>query len=282
MWPTSARITFGNSSFAKSSASRATPGVGVPVRPSPEDSTNTPGSRKAGTGNALKNRILNRLPDKEWNRISPSLTLVTFKLHDLLQEAGKPIEYCYFPNTMMASVLNVMIHGESVEVGLRGWEGFVGLPAIAGFRTNATRVITQGEGTAFRIPTAEMTKILASSPVLSLRLLRYSQEVMMEVTQVAACNRLHEVDQRLARWLLMSQDRICSEILPLTHEFLAQMLATRRASVSVAAGALQKIGLIKYQRGRIEVLNRKGLERASCECYAAIRNQLSDWQNQIG
>ena len=169
------------------------------------------GFRSDGNGNSVKNRFLIGLPRKEWEFISPKLTLVNFKLHDLLQEEGKPIEYCYFPNTMMASVLNVMIDGESVEVGLRGWEGFVGLPLVAGFRTDPNRVITQGVGTALRIDANQMLKVLPHCPELSVRFLRYAQEVAMEVTQIAACNRLHDVVHRLARWLLMSQDRIKSK-----------------------------------------------------------------------
>ena len=239
------------------------------------------GPRNDGNGNAVKNRMLIGLPPKEWDIIFPKLTLLDMKLHDLLQEEEKLIGYCYFPNTMMASVLNVMIDGESVEVGLRGWEGFVGLPLAAGFRTDPNRIITQGEGTAFRINANEMVKVLRNCPQLALRLLRYSQEVAMEVTQIAACNRLHEVVKRLARWLLMSQDRVSSDVLPLTHEFLAQMLGTRRASVTETAKILQRAGLIRYKHGRITVLNRKGLEEASCECYGAINHQLHEWQKQV-
>jgi CRP-like cAMP-binding protein len=236
--------------------------------------------RSDGNGNSVKNRFLIGLPRNEWDLISRNLTLVNFKLHDLLQEEEKPVEYCYFPNTMMASVLNVMIDGESVEVGLRGWEGFVGLPLVAGFRTDPNRIITQGAGTALRIDANQMLKVLPNCPQLSLRFLRYAQEVAMEVTQIAACNRLHEVVHRLARWLLMSQDRIKSKHLPLTQEFLAQMLGTRRASVTVAACSLQKKGLIDYKRGLITVLNRKRLEEASCECYGTIKQQLVDWQKE--
>lgn len=218
------------------------------------------------------------LPRKEWDLISPKLTLVNLKLHDLLHKEEMPIEYCYFPNTMMASVLNVMIDGESVEVGLRGWEGFVGLPLVAGFRTDPNRVITQGAGTALRIGADQILKVLPNCPQLSLRFLRYAQEVVMEVTQVAACNRLHDVVHRLARWLLMSQDRMKSKFLPLTQEFLAQMLGTRRASVTVAARSLQKAGIIDYERGLVTILNRKRLEEASCECYGTIKQQLDNWQ----
>jgi CRP-like cAMP-binding protein len=180
----------------------------------------------------------------------------------------------------MASILNLMADGKSVEVGLIGKEGFVGLPLIAGYRTNPQRINTQAAGTAFRIDAGALQKALRQCPQLALALLRYSQDAAAQVTQIAACNRLHEVDERLARWLLMCQDRMDSNVLPLTHEFLAQMLGTRRASVSVAATILQRAGLIRYNRGHVTVLSRRGLEKASCECYAALREHLENWKEE--
>jgi CRP-like cAMP-binding protein len=233
--------------------------------------------RKDGDGNTVRNEILLGLPRKECDAVFSNLTLVNLELHDLLQEAGQEIQFCYFPNTMMASVLNVMADGKSVEVGLAGWEGFVGLPVVAGFRSSASRVVTQAEGTAFRIRADDMRKALRGCPQLTISLLQYSQRTTMEVTQIAACNRLHEVDERLSRWLLMSQDRIRLDVLPLTQEFLSQMLGTRRASVSVAATILQKADLIRIGRGNVSILNRKGLEEACCECYGVIQKQLENW-----
>jgi CRP-like cAMP-binding protein len=236
------------------------------------------------TGNdvhsAIENRILIRLHRKECDLLFPKLTLVNLKLNQVLQEPGEPITYCYFPNSAMASILSLMANGKSVEVGLAGREGFVGLPVMAGFRSSANRVVTQGGGTAFRIEAADMEKALRSCPQLRLLLLRYAQEASMEVTQTAACNRLHEVEERLARWLLMTQDRVTLDVLPLTQEFLSQMLGTRRASVSVAAGILQKAGLIHYGRGQVSIVNRKGLEEASCECYSVIQRQLEIWRKE--
>jgi CRP-like cAMP-binding protein len=231
-------------------------------------------------GNALRNRILLDLPRKEYDAVFSKLTSVRLELRILMQEAGGQIEYCYFPNTMMASVLNVMADGKSVEVGLAGWEGFVGLPCIAGFRSSASRVVVQAQGTAYRISASDMWKAVCTCPQLAAALLRYSQEATMEVTQIAACNRLHEVDERLARWLLMSQDRILLDVLPLTHEFLAQMLGTRRASVSVAGSILQRAGLIQSIRGNVAIVNRKGLEEASCECYGIIQKQMEKWRQE--
>jgi CRP-like cAMP-binding protein len=155
------------------------------------------------------------------------------------------------------------------------------MPVVAGFRSSALRVVTQAQGTAFRINADDMRATLRSCPQLIVSLVRYSQEATMEVTQIAACNRLHEMEQRLARWLLMSQDRIRKDILPLTQEFLSQMLGTRRASVSVAAALLQRAGLIEYNRGHVSILNREGLKSASCECYGVITKQLDNWQKEL-
>ncbi len=255
------------------------------VKKSPARPTKNPvpqGFSPDGNGHALKNRILLGLPPKECNFILSKLTLVDLQLHDLLQEVGHPIRYGYFPNTAMGSVLNVMADGKSVEVGLVGKEGFIGLPLMAGLHSSASRVVTQAQGTAYRINADDMRKAALRSPQLVVSLMRYSQESTMEVTQIAACNRLHEVEERLARWLLMSHDRIGSDRLPLTQEFLAQMLGTRRASVTVAAIVLQKAGLIQYTRGHVSILNREALEKACCECYQVIRQQLDRWQTESG
>lgn len=228
----------------------------------------------------VENRLLIGLSRKESDFLHARMTLVTLQLNDPLQEAGQPIEYCYFPNTAMASVLNVMDDGKSIEVGLIGKEGFVGLPLIAGFLTSANRVIAQGPGTAFRIDADSMRQALRSCPQLVVTLIRYSQEVAMELSQIAACNRLHDVNERLARWLLMSRDRIASDALPLTQDFLSQMLGMRRASVSVAASILQKAGFIHYERGHVTIVDRKRLEEASCECYGAIQKRLELWREE--
>lgn len=237
-------------------------------------------SRRDGDGNAVHNQILLGLPRKESNLVFPLLTLVDLALHEVLHESGKPIEYTYFPNTAMASVLSLMTDGKSVEVGLVGREGFVGLPLIAGFRSSPNRINTQAGGTAFRMEAGAMPKTLRQCPQLMRALVRFSQEATMQVTQIAACNRLHEVDQRLARWLLMCHDRIGLDALPLTQEFLSQMLGTRRASVSVAAAILKKAGFIEYTRGSVTILNRAGLEEACCECYEVINRQLTNWKQE--
>jgi CRP-like cAMP-binding protein len=173
-----------------------------------------------------------------------------------------------------------MKDGKSVEVGLAGKEGFIGLPLIVGLSTSPTRVVAQVGGSAFRIRASDLKQVLRQCPKLQQELNRFAQTMAMQATQVAACNRLHEVEERLARWLLMSQDRLGGNRVPLTQEFLAHMLGTRRASVTVAAGILQRAGLIKYTRGEVDVVNRPELEDASCECYQSMVVQSGNWKKE--
>ena len=173
-----------------------------------------------------------------------------------------------------------MHDGKSVEVGLVGKEGFVGLPLVAGFRSAAHRAIVQIEATAFRLNVETLTVLLRHCPVLECKLHQFGQIMGMEATQIAACNRLHEVDQRLARWLLMCADRVGSTSLPLTQELLGQMLGTRRSSVTVAAGILHKAGLIRYSRGKVDIINVARLQKSSCECYEIMRNQKQRWASE--
>jgi CRP-like cAMP-binding protein len=229
---------------------------------------------------SLRNEILLSLPPKESAALLGELEFVEMHAYDLLNEMGEAIEFCYFMNSGMASILTIMGDGKGVEVGLTGKEGFIGLPAIVGFRTSATRAVVQITGTAYRLRTEKLLPTLTKCPQLAKKLNRYSQELAMQATQVAACNRLHDVGARLARWLLMSQDRVGGDIVPLTQEFLSHMLGTRRASVTVAAGLLQKAGLIKYTRGSVTIVDRRTLEAAACECYTIINRQSQNWRNE--
>jgi len=228
----------------------------------------------------LRNEILLSLPPKESAVLLSQLEFREMRSYDLLNDVGEPIEFCYFMNSGMTSILSMMGDGKQVEVGLTGKEGFVGLPLIVGLKTSATRAIVQITGSAFRLSAPQMLQALDKCPQLGRRLNRYAQELAMQATQVAACNRLHEVEERLARWLLMSQDRVGGEIVPLTQEFLSHMLGTRRASVTVAAGILQKAGLIKYARGSVTITNRSKLEGAACECYEIINRQTQTWRDE--
>jgi CRP-like cAMP-binding protein len=237
-------------------------------------------SRKDGDGNPVYNAILLAIPRAEYEALVPKLEFVRLKLHHVLHEAGETLKSAYFCNSGMFSVLNVMPDGKSVEVGLIGKEGFSGTPLVAGFRTSHTRTVVQADATAFRIDADALRAALPKSSKLERQLNRFAQLLAVQVTQIAACNRLHEVNERLARWLLMTQDRVESEHLPLTQEFLAQMLGTRRSSVTVSAGTLQKAGLIGYTRGKITVLNRRELEEAACDCYGLLQRQIKEWQSQ--
>ncbi len=230
----------------------------------------------------VANLILLALPPTEWNQIVASLEFVRLRLHQVLHETGEAIKSGYFLNEGMSSVLTVQPDGESVEVGLIGKEGFVGLPIIFGFKTSALRIITQGDGTAYRVDVAILRSLLPHCPTLEHELQRYSMILGIQSTQLAACNRLHDVEERLARWLLMSHDRIGGETLPLTQEFLSQMLGTRRSTVSVAASVLQRAGMISYTRGNVTIVNKTKLEEAACDCYEIIQQQKNRWMAETG
>ena len=231
-------------------------------------------------GNPIGNRLLLNLPARERALLYPQLTFVEMRSPDVLQECEQPVKYVYFIESGVASVLNVMEDGRSVEVGISGKEGCTGLPLAVGLKTSICRIVVQTAGTAFRIAGPKLIATLGQCPRLQNQIQQYSHLIAMQSAQIASCNRLHEVEERLARWLLMSHDRIESEILPLTQEFIAQMLGTRRSSVTVAAGVLQRAGLIRYARGSIEIVDRTGLEAASCECYRILRRHADIWTEE--
>lgn len=233
-------------------------------------------------GNQLDNQLLLTLPNEECRIIFPRLVFLPLRSRDALNETGEPIKYGYFMNSGLASIVNVMEDGRSVEVGLAGQEGFVGVPLLVGFESSPNRVIMLIEGSGFRIGAPALVQLLQVCPVLKNRLERYVQIVGLQSAQVAACNRLHQVEHRLARWLLMAQDRIHSDRIPLTQEFLGELLGTHRSSVTVAAGILQTGGSIAYTPGHVTILSRAGLEKAACECYAAVVQQASRWHKEAG
>ncbi len=230
----------------------------------------------------LHNKILLGLPAKERELVLAESEFLELPKQMLLNEMGEAIQFAYFINTGLASFLNVMADGKSVEVGLAGKEGFTGLPLTVGFDTSPARVVMQVEGTGFRMSAADFKGVLRLAPGLQKSLNRFSLVQTMQATQIAACNRLHEVDRRLARWLLMSQDRLGGDVVGLTQESLANMLGTRRASVTEAAGVLQKAELISYKRGDLKIEDRRGLEAASCECYGIMKRLTDRWQRETG
>jgi CRP-like cAMP-binding protein len=227
-------------------------------------------------GSHIDNEVLLRLPSNERKALFSKLEFVQLKTHHVLQEARSSIRSVYFVNSGLASVLSVMSDGKSVEVGLIGKEGFVGLALLAGLRKSFTRVIARVEATAFRLDTDVLTGLLRNSPVLDRQLRRLWLTAAVEASQIAACNSVHQVQQRLARSLLMSLDRLGSKTLPVTQEFMALMLGTQRPSVTIAAGILQRAGIITYTRGNVTILSRPALEAAACECYRIIRQHIEE------
>lgn len=234
------------------------------------------------SGRPNGNEILDAIPESEYNRLRPELEFVQLSHHHILHEAGERMEFAYFLNEGLASLVVLTSDGRSVEVAIVGHEGIVGTPLAVGLRRGPYRSIMQISGTAFRIKSELLEDQLEEAPELRLILNRFVLIQGLQIAQIAACNRLHEIEQRLARWLLMCQDRVNSEYLPVTHEFLAQMLGTGRPSVSLAAGILQKAGMIENARGSVKILNRSELESAACECYRAIHHFNRTLATRIG
>ncbi len=236
---------------------------------------------RSANGRQVLNKILLDLPNEECAAVCAKLEFLDLPTRTVLNEAGLPIKYGYFLNEGLGSILTKAGEGKRVEVGLCGKEGYVGVPLAAGFRSSPARVIMQVAGSGFRINANDIGGVLRACPNLGMALQRFGLEMAVQSAQVAACNRLHEVEERLARWLLMSQDRPGGDFVPLTQEFLAHMLGTRRASVTVAAGILQKAGLIDYARGNVRIKSRAKLEEASCECYGMMTEQIEKWRIEL-
>jgi CRP-like cAMP-binding protein len=231
-------------------------------------------------GTLLVNNLLLDLPDRECDLIFPRLVAVPLRPRDVLYESGEPIKYGYFMNSGLASILNVMEDGKSVEVGVSGRDGFVGLPLLVGFVSSPSRVIVQIEAGALRVGARALVKLLQSCPTLDNRLHRHAQVMGLQSAQLAACNRLHQVEQRLARWLLICQDLTGSAFVPLTQESLSNVLGAQRSSITLAAGILQRAGAISHTPGHVTIIDRNLLENAACECYGALVQQASRWKKE--
>lgn len=230
-----------------------------------------PGERSDGQGKAIRNKILLAIPQSECRRMRPDLRFVVLPSHLSLHEPFEKEQSVYFPNSGMLSLVVVTGDGRAVEVGVVGNEGIAGMPSYVGVHRSPLREIVQIEGNASRILATVLQRMLEFVPRLQLLLNRHAVLQSLQMGLTAACNRLHRADQRLARWLLMAQDRVDAGILQITHDFLATMLGTDRPTVTLAAQRLQRSGLIRYSRGAVEILNRKGLESRSCECYRTIQ-----------
>lgn len=217
-----------------------------------------------------RNAILSQLPEEEYAALAKHMLAVDLPLGKRLSEPNQPIEYIYFLNSGLISTDAMTKEGESVEVGVIGREGFSGLPALLNQPQMSHMVVIQGIGDGFRIRSAIVREEFLKGGMLQKLVHSFAYLQLVQMTQSVLCNRLHQVEARLARWLLTSADRTESDTLNLTHEFLAQMLGVQRSTVTVAAGDLQRAGLINYSRGKVEILQRKHLTSLACECYGIV------------
>jgi CRP-like cAMP-binding protein len=228
---------------------------------------------KAAPGHKYRNKVLRSLPATELRALEPHLTRMKFPREFKFQEAGRPMANGYFLETGLASVVVLLKNGTSVEVGVVGPEGIVGLPILLETEAMPNDTFMQIPGEGYRVKASVLREILPQHPQLHQMAQRYLHLHFVQAAQTAACNRLHGLEERLARWLLICFDRVNSEEVKLTHEFLAHMLGTRRSSVSLAAERLQRAGLIHYSRSQVAIRDVEGLKEATCECYRAIHDE---------
>ncbi len=225
--------------------------------------------------NALKNYLLAALPAEEFVRVKSKLEPVSFKLGEVLYEAGDKIVYIHFPMTVIITLLYIMENGATAQIGLIGNDGVCGYGLFLGGDSIASRVIIQSAGEAFRMKAKDVKAEFALGGVFQCLLLRYTQALMTQISQTAVCNRLHSVEQQLCRWLLLSHDRLNSDKLVMTHELISRMLGVRREAITLAAHKLAEKKLIKNMRGTIIIIDRQGLEEAVCECYKVVNNEYN-------
>ena len=236
------------------------------------------GERTNSEGKPVSNIILLSISDDDFRSLRPHLEYVSLPNHRVLHEAGGRLEFAYFPNRGLISLVVVMEDGQTAEAGIVGNEGFTGTSASVGLSRSPLRAIVQISGDGFRVKVEALQDTLESTPHLQMILSRYAVVQGMQVAQTAGCNRLHDIQQRLSRWLLMTQDRVDSESLSITHDFLATMLGTDRPSVSLAAGVLQRKKVIEYTRGAVKIVNRNKLQDSACECYGITQQ----YNGQLG
>ncbi len=222
--------------------------------------------------NPKDNHLLAALPAAEWARWQPQLEAVELPLGQVLCEPGQHLNHVYFPTNAIVSLLYVLENGATAEIAVVGNEGLVGISLFMGGESTPSRAVVQSAGRGYRLSARVLKEEFDQAAVLHL-LLRYTQALITQMSQTAVCNRHHSLDQQLCRWLLLSMDRLHGSELRMTQELIANMLGVRREGVTEAAIKLQKAGLIEYARGRIEVLDRAGLEQRSCECYAVVKKE---------
>lgn len=225
---------------------------------------------------AIPNILLRLLPHKDYLNLAPGLTPVALKFGQVLYEPGKPMRDVYFPSACLVSLLTIAEGHLALEVGMVGREGMLGIPLALGIGISPVRALVQGEGPALRMSKARFLAGFGASLPMRRAVLTYVHSLMGQITQTAACNRFHLVEGRLARWLLMTRDRVGSGEFRMTHEFLSHMLGVRREGVSEAAAIFQDRHLIEYSRGKIRILNHRGLEAAACSCYRSSPKEAGD------
>jgi CRP-like cAMP-binding protein len=226
-----------------------------------------------GPQDPLQNNVLAALSPAERDRLFPHLQLVAMPLGRVLYESGDVLRHVYFPTDCIVSLLYVMEDGASAEISVVGNEGLIGIALFMGGETTPSRAIVQSAGHAYRLIGQQLKDEFHRNGHMQLQLLRYTQALITQMAQTAVCNRHHSVDQQLCRWLLLSLDRLSSDELTMTQELIANMLGVRREGVTEAAGKLQKLGVIRYARGKITVLDRPKLEELCCECYAVVKRE---------
>jgi CRP-like cAMP-binding protein len=221
-----------------------------------------------------RNLLLSALGNEEFNRLSVNLEPVEMPLGQALYESGEQLKYVYFPVTSIVSLLYVLEDGASAEIAVVGNEGILGISLFMGGETTTSRAVVQSAGYGYRLKAKFLKEEFKLSGSLMKLLLRYTQALITQMAQTAVCNRHHSLDQQLCRWLLLSLDRLESNELIMTQELIANMLGVRREGVTEAAGKLQRLGIIHYQRGHITVVDRASLEKRCCECYLVVKNEF--------
>lgn len=223
----------------------------------------------------IRNQILTSLSPDEYERLSPHFEHVELPHGQVIIASDEPIHNVYFPNDVLISLVTQLVDGSTVEAGVAGREGMAGLPVVLGVDSTPMQSVVQIPGTAIKIKAKVVRDAFGRGGQLQSRILRYTHALFIGVSQTAACNAQHRIEERLARWLLTSSDAVEADELPLTQEFIATMMGVRRAGVTCAALILREEGLIHYNRGHIRIINREGLEAVACECYRVIKEQFN-------
>jgi CRP-like cAMP-binding protein len=222
----------------------------------------------------MANRLFGALPGEVRGRLRRAMEPVTLALSNVIYEPGRRMDHVYFPTTSVVSLIYTMEDGATAEMGLVGNEGVVGIALFMGAETAPNQAVAQVAGGAYQLPSAVMQAEFRRGGPFQLALLRYTQALITQISQTAVCNRLHPVKKRLCRWLLLTRDRVPSDEIAMTQEFIAHMLGVRREGVTTAARRLQAEGLIRYARGHIAILDRGGLEAEACECYRVVKAEF--------